>query len=79
MTRTFVDEVVNSSSVECERTLKDKETGKLTYYVARKANADQVFAKLNDNISQDEILKIDYDYEKFKETFEKEMEKRRKG
>ena len=30
-------------------------------------------------MSDDEILKIDYDYEKFKETFEKEMEKRRKG
>ena len=78
MTRTLVDEVVNSSTVECERPIKDKETGKITYYVARAANVDNVFAKLSDNISSDEILKIDYDYEKFKETFEKEMEKRRK-
>ena len=32
---------------------------------------------LNDSkqLSKDERLKIDYDYEKFKETFEKEMEK----
>jgi hypothetical protein len=31
--------------------------------------------KYNENLSKDERLKIDYDYEKFKDTFDKEMEK----
>jgi hypothetical protein len=32
-------------------------------------------ATYNERLSKDERLKIDYDYEKFKETFDKEMEK----
>ena len=29
------------------------------------------------SISNDEVLKVDYDYEKFKQEFEKEMDRRR--
>ena len=32
---------------------------------------------LNQTLSNEEELKVDYDYEKFKETFEKVMEKRK--
>jgi molecular chaperone DnaK (HSP70) len=33
----------------------------------------------NERLSKDEKLKIDYDYEKFKDTFNKEMEKKAQG
>jgi hypothetical protein len=48
-------------------------------YIAIELSADELVAKYNERLSQDERLKIDYDYEKFKETFEKEMDKLRTG
>ena len=48
-------------------------------YVAIELSADELVARYNERISQDERLKIDYDYEKFKETFEKEMDKMKSG
>lgn len=85
MTRIVADEVVNSLSTDCERStierknLNGQMTAYYTFYVAKSSSVDKVFEKLSQKMSDDEILKIDYDYEKFKETFEKEMEKRRKG
>ena len=33
---------------------------------------------MDEAISQDEVLRIDYDYEKFKDQFNQEMDKRKK-
>ena len=41
--------------------------------------ADDLIEAINDRITKEETLRIDYDYEKFKETFDKEMEKLEKG
>jgi hypothetical protein len=43
--------------------------------VAIELSAQELLAAYNERLSTDERLRIDYDYEKFKETFEKEMEK----
>ena len=48
-------------------------------YLALELSADELVKKYNERLSTDERLKIDYDYEKFKDTFEKEMEKRKTG
>lgn len=44
-------------------------------YVAIELSADELVSKYNERLSKDDRLKIDYDYTKFKETFDKEMEK----
>jgi len=44
-------------------------------YVAIELSASDIVQKYTENLSKDQRLKIDYDYEKFKETFDKEMEK----
>jgi hypothetical protein len=49
--------------------------GNFRTYVAIELSASDIVQKYNENLSKDERLKIDYDYEKFKETFDKEMDK----
>ena len=76
-TQSVVDESVNSSRTICQRMTQDKSTGKYTVYISREASSKEVFTRLNESLSNDEEIRVDYDYEKFKETFEKVMEKRR--
>ncbi|MBK5280311.1 MAG: hypothetical protein JJE09_15745, partial [Bacteroidia bacterium] len=58
----------------CEKLVQTKE-GNYKTYVAIELSADELVAKYNERLSTDERLKIDYDYEKFKDTFNKEMDK----
>jgi hypothetical protein len=51
------------------------DNGTYKTYIAIELSADELVASYNEKLSKDDRLKIDYDYEKFKETFEKEMEK----
>jgi hypothetical protein len=60
----------------CEKLVKTPE-GRFKTYIAIELSADELVKAYNERLSQDERLKIDYDYEKFKETFEKEMDKMR--
>ena len=53
--------------------------GNYKTYIALDLSADDLVKQYNDRLSKDDRLKIDYDYEKFKETFDKEMEKRKGG
>ena len=48
--------------------------GKYKTYIAIELNNGALLTTLNNRISTDERLKVDYNYEKFKETFYKEME-----
>ena len=77
MARLVVEDVASSAKTICEVTTQNTISKKFTFHVAREVSKEDILDKLNDKISQDEVLKIDYDYEKFKETFEKEMEKRK--
>jgi hypothetical protein len=47
--------------------------------VAIELGGEDFLKSMNDRLSKDERLRIDYDYEKFKETFDKEMDKFEKG
>jgi hypothetical protein len=58
----------------CEK-LMQTQNGTYKTYIAIELSADELVASYNERLSKDERLKIDYDYEKFKETFDKEMEK----
>ena len=53
--------------------------GKYKCYMALELAAEKLASKYHERLSKDEKIKADYNYEKFKETFEKEMEKLSKG
>lgn len=78
LNREVVDQTLSGIRTLCEKLMKTTQ-GTYKTYVAIELSADELVAKYNERISQDERLKIDYDYEKFKETFEKEMEKMKSG
>ena len=59
----------------CEKVMKVNATGNYKTYVAIELSAQDLLAAYNERLSNDERLRIDYDYEKFKETFEAEMNK----
>src|SRR5688572_22300032 len=74
LNREVVDQTISGVRTLCEKLMKTQE-GTYKTYVAIELSADELVAKYNERLSKDERLKIDYDYEKFKETFDKEMEK----
>jgi len=78
LNREVVDQTLSGIVTKCEKLMK---TGDNTYktYVALELSADDLVAKYNERLSKDERLKIDYDYEKFKDTFNAEMDKLSKG
>lgn len=74
LNREVVDQTLSGIRTICEKLVKT-EQGNYKTYIAIELSADELVSKYNERLSKDERLKIDYDYEKFKETFEKEMEK----
>jgi hypothetical protein len=78
LNRQVVEQTLQGVRIICEKNMKTQQN---TYkvYLALELSADDLVKKYNERLSTDERLKIDYDYEKFKDTFEKEMEKRKSG
>lgn len=74
LNREVVDQTLSGVRTLCEKLVKTDQ-GTYKTYVALELSADELVSKYNERLSKDERLKIDYDYEKFKETFEKEMAK----
>src|SRR6478609_3671377 len=77
LNREIVDQSLSGIRTICEKLVKT-EQGTYKTYVAIELSADELVAKYNENLSKDATLKIDYDYEKFKKTFEDEMSKQGK-
>jgi hypothetical protein len=74
LNREIVDQKLTGIKTICEKLMKTAD-GNYKTYIAIELSADELVASYNERLSKDERLKIDYDYEKFKETFDKEMEK----
>lgn len=74
LSRQVVNQQLNNTKVICEKLTQDK-SGNYTYYLALEMAADDLLNELNSSLSSDRELKVDYDYSKFKETYEQEMEK----
>ena len=74
LNRTIVNQTLSGIKTICEKQVKTDNNNYKTY-VAIELSANDIVDKYKENLSKDERLKIDYDYEKFKETFDKEMEK----
>ena len=75
LSREVVDQRLAGTRTICEKTVRVDNTGNYKSYVAIELSADDILAAYNERLSKDEMLKVDYDYEKFKATFDKEMEK----
>ena len=75
LAREVVDQRLTGIRTICERMMRVTGTGNYKSYVAIELSAQDLLSAYNERLSNDERLRIDYDYEKFKETFEKEMEK----
>ncbi|HRP00457.1 MAG TPA: hypothetical protein PLN54_13560 [Flavobacteriales bacterium] len=75
LAREVVDQKLTGTKTICEKMMKVNASGNYKCYVAIELSAQELLAAYNERLSTDERLRIDYDYEKFKETFEKEMEK----
>lgn len=74
LNREIVEQRLSGVRTLCEKLMKT-EGGTYKTYIAIELSADELVASYNERLSKDERLRIDYDYEKFKETFEKEMDK----
>lgn len=58
----------------CEKLTKTTK-GKFKTYIAIELSAQKLVDKFHERMMKDDLLMIDYDYEKFKDTFEKEIGK----
>lgn len=75
LTREVLDQRLSGTKTICEKMMRVDATGDYKCYVAIELSAQDLLAAYNERLSKDDKLRIDYDYEKFKETFDKEMEK----
>lgn len=78
LNREVVDQTLSGLRTICEKNVKT-ESNTYKTYIAIELSAEALVSKYNERLSKDERLKIDYDYEKFKQTFDQEMDKRSKG
>lgn len=74
LNREIVDQQLSGIRTICEKLVKTNQ-GNYKTYIAVELSADELVSAYNERLSKDERLRIDYDYEKFKETFDKEMDK----
>lgn len=70
--RTVVNQKINGYKSICEKVTKTSDN-KYRTYLAFELPVDNVLNPIYNKISKDDELKIDYDYQKFKNTFEEEM------
>lgn len=75
LTREVVDQKLTGVRTICEKQVTVNATGNYKTYIAIELSAQDLLAAYNERLSKDDRLRVDYDYEKFKETFDMEMEK----
>lgn len=78
MARTVVNEKLTGTRVICEKTMKTPD-GKYKVYVAMELAGEEIARAMDQRLKNDDKLKIDYEYEKFKKVFDQEMENAAKG
>jgi hypothetical protein len=73
LSREVIDQQLNGIRTICEEYTKTAQ-GNYKCYVAIELAGNEIANNMSKRISDDEKLKIDFQYENFKKTFEKEME-----
>ena len=74
MTRSVVNQELQGSVIICEKIMKTKDK-KYRAYVCLALDGPELVEKVNNSVSKEDKLRIDYEFEKFKEVFEEEMSK----
>ena len=74
LTREVVKQKLVGTKTICKKVTQTK-GGNYKTYIAIELAGNELLSALNNRLSNDEMLKIDYNYEKFKKTFEDEMNK----
>jgi hypothetical protein len=74
LTRQVVDQQLSGVATICEKFTKTRQN---TYkcYIAQELNGEEILKNFQNKISNDAKLRLDFEYEKFKNEFNKEMEK----
>lgn len=73
LSREVINQELNGIRTKCEQFTK-LANGNYKCYVAIELAGDEILNGMKNRISDDEKLKIDFQYEKFKEEFQKEMD-----
>ena len=72
--REIIKQELVGIKIICEKLTKTTK-GKYKTYIAIELSAQNLVDKFHERMMKDDLLMIDYDYEKFKDTFQKEMDK----
>jgi hypothetical protein len=74
LSREVINQKLSGTHEICNKQTKTKE-GNYKTYITLELGGNDVLSALNSKLSSDDMIKIDYNYEKFKKTFEDEMNK----
>lgn len=74
LTRQVVEQQLSGVATICEKFTKTRENT-FKCYIAQELNGEEVLKGIQNKISNDEKLRLDFEYEKFKNEFNKELEK----
>ncbi|MCL2073987.1 MAG: hypothetical protein FWH18_08705 [Marinilabiliaceae bacterium] len=80
LTREVADETISNVVIICEKTSvldnkKSKQSKQYRTFISIQVSKDDVLSSMNNRISKDAKLQLDYDKKKFEEIFNQEMEK----
>ena len=73
--RTVINERISGAVVVCDRVTQVQSSGKFKYYIAIELDGEKIVKDYYKALSKNDKIMVDYNYEKFKETYEKEMER----
>lgn len=79
LTREVIQQKLVGTKTICEKLTQKTDGSGFVTYVAIELSGQDLLSTYNERLSSDDRLRIDYDYEKFKETFEAEMNKLKEG
>ena len=71
-----VREQISGYRVICQRMTRDLQTNNFMSYMAIEIGVDEITKAIHNRLTQDQILRIDYNFEQFRERFNDEMKKR---
>ena len=76
ITEQSTNQILTGLNSTCQKDYK-LSSGKYEIYIGLELPVENIGKSIFDNISKDDKIKLDYDYEKFKEEMQKELEKQR--
>lgn len=77
LSRTIVNQIVKGTPVTCEYKEKGSKPGSTICYACVELTGKSILDELAKQINDDEKLRVEFEYEKFKKVFEEEMSKTR--